>query len=107
MPIPRAINRHCWRCSGVASRRRGNHSRGTDTSLPSDKRTVKASSENRTSTAKTLVGLMGAEVFIPFLQEECGILFDQLPELAKFTSIIANSPIEQYRRQPELGSVFC
>jgi len=55
--MPLAMSRQFLRCLGVASRRRGNHSNGTDTSRPSESVTIIASLVKRTSRARTEVGL--------------------------------------------------
>ena len=51
MPIPPPISSQSDRSRGVASAKRGNHTRGTDTTGPSDNVTDSASFENDASTA--------------------------------------------------------
>ena len=68
IPIPLAMSRQGLRCFGVASLKRGNHSRGADISRPSDRATMSASALKRTLSARTAVGLVAFKVFIPLRQ---------------------------------------
>jgi len=45
-------------------------------------------------------------VFIPFLQEELSVFFHNLPDLAEFSRIVTDCPIQRHRAQPKLGCVF-
>jgi FixJ family two-component response regulator len=68
IPVPDPISRQLFRCSGVASRSRGNHSIGTLSERPSAKCTTSAAGPNSIPRARACGGLT-REVFIPTLQE--------------------------------------
>jgi len=54
IPSPLPSSSQCLLCSGVASRRRGNHARGTESTRPSARLTTSSSSVQETSWARGL-----------------------------------------------------
>src|SRR5579871_763549 len=78
MPCPRPINRQFFRCSKVASARRGNHASGTASSRPSANTTTIRSSITATSTA--VASNLTAEVGMPSLHKIHAVLDHQQTE---------------------------
>src|SRR5438128_3794395 len=75
MPTPRPISRQFLRCLAVASRRRGNHSNGADTCLPSAKVTTRESLVKDTLT--TSAAGLTPKVHIPRNYKLLAVLFNQ------------------------------
>src|SRR3954468_3556871 len=74
MPTPRPINRQFLRCLAVASRRRGNHSSGAETCLPSARVTTRETLVKETCTASA-AGLTD-KVLIPRNYKLLAMLFN-------------------------------
>ena len=81
MPIPLPMSLQFLLCFGEALLRRGNHSKGTLISLPSDKRTCIIFVSKRTFLA-TASEALEIEVRIPFFLKEFGIFYDQFTDLS-------------------------
>jgi hypothetical protein len=79
MPMPPPISSQSDRSRGEASNNRGNHTKGAETTRPSDKVTDSASFEHDTFTAS--VSVFSTKVLMPFLQKELRVLHDDLPDL--------------------------
>src|SRR5712692_481091 len=79
IPMPPPINSQSDRSRGEASASRGNHTRGTETTRPSDNVTDSASREHDTSTAS--VSAFSTKVLMPSLQEELRVLHHDLANL--------------------------
>jgi hypothetical protein len=99
-PTPPPIASHRLRCAGVASSRRGNHTKGTDTIRPSSKTTVSESSEHDASTANA--SLVSTETGIPFLHQEFSTLFHELSNLRQFVAPKTSVRRQRDRIEPEL-----
>src|SRR5271169_3188710 len=81
MPIPPPMNSQWRRCSEVASRSRGNHASGTETTRPSAKPTLSVSSVHETPTAKASV--LSPKVLMPSLHEQFSVLDHEASDLGK------------------------
>jgi hypothetical protein len=101
MPIPRPIKRQFFRCCSLASRNRGNHSNGAETSLPSAKVTRRASDENVISTMRG--SSFTAKVLIPFLLKYVLVLLYQLSQSSNFTAAKSLRFSKLYGIQPKFG----
>src|SRR5262249_46960528 len=99
-PTPPPIASHCLRCAGVASSRRGNHTKGTDTVRPSSNTTVSESSEHDASTANASAA--STETGIPSLQEEFSMLVDEFSNLRQFVASKTSVRRQRHRIEPEL-----
>src|SRR5229473_2966809 len=95
--MPPPISSQSDRSLGEVSNNRGNHTKGAETTRPSDKVTDSASSEHDTSTASASV--FSTKVLMPFLQKELRVLHHDLPNL--YHLVPAKPPIvgNRYRRQ--------
>src|SRR5213594_4150280 len=87
-------------CFADAPTRRGNHTRGTTTVLPSDNATLRSSSVQDTSTASA--SALSTEVRIPFLQEDLLVLHDYLADIGEFVAAKATVVRQGNRLKPEL-----
>src|SRR3954451_7516152 len=103
MPTPPPMSRHSARASGAASRRRGNHSRGTLISRPSTRRTINASAVQRASTARGSYSILAAEELIPALLKEHVVLDDGPSYLGQLGAAKAVRASEPHRVEPDLG----
>ena len=86
--MPPPISSQPVRCWGDASASRGNHTRGTETTLPSVSVTESASVEHDTSTASASV--FSVKVVIPPLQEEPRTLNNYFPNVGH---LIRSTPL--------------
>src|SRR3990167_4522612 len=84
MPIPLPIKRQFFRCCSFASRNRGNHSKGAETSLPSASTTLSASEEKDKSII--LGSTLTAKVFIPLLLTYSLIFLYCFPQFRNLTT---------------------
>jgi hypothetical protein len=100
MPMPPPIGSQSRRCCGVAARRRGNHTNGTDTVRPSSRTTVSESSEHETSIANA--SPLSTEVGIPLLQKELSILIHELSNRRQFVTPKTTIRRQSHRIEPEL-----
>src|SRR5882672_8289280 len=103
MPYPLAIRRQLRRAFGEASRRRGNHSRGTDRIRPSSSVTTRESSVNATVVA---IGSLLTKVAMPLLEEVFGMLARELPDSARFRTCEAPSIDQLYGREPQFRAAI-
>src|SRR5687767_6974509 len=101
MPTPRPIRRQCARWDAVASRRRGNHVKGAETSRPSARTTRRASAVNETSRASG--STLTVEVLTPSLQEKVSVLHHDCTQLAQFVRPKAPGTGQRDGIEPELG----
>lgn len=100
IPIPPPINRHRFRCSGVAFKSLGNQTIGTAISRPSARTTRSASSVQFTSTAKG--STLTAKVLTVSLLKYISILLDDLLNLGKLSTTKATRTSQRHRTQPKL-----
>jgi hypothetical protein len=101
IPIPPPINSHSARCFGVASRRRGNQARGTETVRPSARTTVNVSAVQTTSIARA--SALFGKVLIPFLHEKLFILDNQPSNLGNLVTSKTTHIRQSHGLKPELG----
>jgi len=92
------------RCSGVASRSLGYHTRGTVIVRPSARSTLSVSSVKCTS--RTASPGLGSEVLIPRFQKCHSILENQPLDCAELTRSESEIAREGHRLKPELGRRF-
>jgi len=100
MPSPLPRSSQLFLCSAVASRSRGNHARGTQSTRPSARLTTSSSSVQETSWARGLT--LTAEVLIPSLQELNLMLENEDANLAKLLRRKVGGPRERDGLQPVL-----
>ena len=100
IPMPPPMDSQSLRCCGVAARRRGNHTNGTETVRPSSSTTISESSEHDTSTANA--SLLSTKVGIPLLQEEFSILLHKLSNCRQFVTSKTTARRQGHRIEPEL-----
>src|ERR1700722_10837536 len=100
MPWPPPIRRHFWRCSSVASIRRGNHKSGAANSRPSAKVTIRRSSVTTTSMA--VESSLTTEMDIPGLHKAQSMLKDERPQPIQLVSSKPMGLCDPNRVQPEL-----
>src|SRR3954468_11638213 len=100
MPTPRPINRQFLRCLAVASRRRGNHSSGAETCLPSARVTTRESLVKETCTASA-AGLTD-KVLIPRNYKLLAMLFNHFSDSGQF--MVPESSI--FRQGNRLQPIF-
>src|SRR6266540_3648215 len=101
MPMPPPISSHRLRCSGVASRKRGNHANGMASSRPSASTTRSTSLVTAASTARG--STLTSKVLIPLLLKEPTMLGNQLTQLRELVTPEAIVPRQRHGIQPELG----
>ena len=101
MPTPPPISRHWDFCWSVASRRRGNHSKGTAIYLPSARTTHRDPFLNITAVARG--STLMAEVLIPFVLEQSHISVDQLPQFRELVAAEPSIPHHLRRLKPVFG----
>jgi hypothetical protein len=98
--MPPPISSQPLRCRGDASASRGNHTRGTETTLPSVSVTESASVEHDASTASASV--FSVKVRIPPLQEELRILNNHFPNIRHLVRSKPPHVGDRYRIKPKL-----
>src|ERR1039458_4084384 len=98
MPPPISSHSDCSRVDAPASL--GNHTRGTETTRPSDNVTHSASPEHSTSTAS--VSALATKVLMPFLQEEICVLHHDVANLGRLVPPKTPHAGNRYRFEPEL-----
>src|SRR5271165_5251958 len=104
MPWPPPISRQCWRCSGVASLRRGNHSNGASSSRPSARTMCNARSVVWTSIAS--LSSFSAEMPMPGLLECHAVFDDQGADAVQLVGPKAARTGELNRIEPKLGGAL-
>ena len=101
IPYPAPTICQFFRCSGVASRSLGYHTRGTVIVRPSARSTLSVSSKKWTS--RTASPGLGSEVVIPCLQERSSILENEPLNCSQLTRAETEIPREGHRLEPEFG----
>lgn len=104
MPIPPPIRRHLARCRGLAFRRRGNQSMGTETSRPSASMTVSESEVQDTFVANG--STFTAKVFIPSPSKFPAADSHDLEEFCYFIAPETSGPGESDRLEPKFSIFF-
>jgi hypothetical protein len=100
MPMPPPISSQSDRSRRDASTSRGNHTRGTETTRPSDSVTDSASLEHDTSTASA--SALSTKVLMPFLQEELPLFYNDLPDRSHLMPTKTPHVSHRYWLQPKL-----
>src|SRR5205085_647059 len=96
--------RQFFRCSGVASNKRGYHAKGTVMVRPSTRSTLKLSSSVRTSFTRS-PGLI-PEVFMPCPQKLLLVIRNHSPDFTKLLCCEAQIACQRHRIEPEFRRFF-